>query len=173
MHKSQEVLKEWEGRELRAQFDRFDSAATSEDDPRLDAARGVARQVQALTASDEATDTMVDRLMARLTRLLADRGAAASAVEALRAAGAGSTGTERLAAAAGRLDDESTRVLDGMSELYATLLDVEQGRSGDASSLGDMLAWLQAEAEIARSVRGEEEAMRPASPARRRGTTTG
>lgn len=169
------VLKEWDGRELRASFDRFDESSVPEGDPRLEAARSVAQQVQALTASDDATDAMVERLMARLQRLVADHAAAAAAVAALSAAGAGSAGTGRLQAAAERMEAEITRILDGLSELYATLLEVEQGRAENAASLGDMLAWLQAEAEIARGVQPgaaakaaaeQAEALRPAGAVR-------
>ncbi len=54
-----------------------------------------------------------------------------------------------------------------MSDLYAALLDAESGAAGDPTAdLGDVMAWLSAEAEIARAAQ-EAEAMRPA-----KGSTT-
>jgi hypothetical protein len=158
---AQNVVKEWDGRALRAEFDRFDEVVVDENEPRLQAAMQVGKQVQALTATDPDTDAMVDALMVRMRRLVADHTTASAAVDALKAAGAGSTGTERLAAAASRIDEEIGRILDGLSELYASLLEVEQGRAATTDTLGAVRDWLAAEAEIARSAQ-EAEAMRPA-----------
>jgi hypothetical protein len=161
-----DVVKEWDSRALREEFDRFDHKSSAEGDPRLEAARSVARQVQALTASDPGTDAMVDGLVERLRRLTADHAAAAGAVTALRAAGAGAAGTDRLEAAAARVDAEIARILDGLSELYATLLEVEQGRAATTDSLGAVKGWLAAEAELAQAAE-QAEAMRPARGGRR------
>jgi hypothetical protein len=158
----QHVIKEWETRALREEFAEFDRAAgkTFVEDPRLDAAAGMAERIRALQASDPGTDDMVTRLEARLARLVTDQAAAATAVQALEAAGAGGSG--RLADAAHRLEDEIARILSGMSDLYAALLDAESGAAGDPTAdLGEVMAWLSAEAEIARAAQ-EAEAMRPA-----------
>ena len=166
----QRILKEWESRALRAEFAEFDRAvgATTVEDPRLDAAAGMAERIRALQASDPATDQMVTRLEARLARLVTDQAAAAAAVQALAAAGAGG-GTSRLADAAGRLEEEIARILSGLSDLYAALLDAESGAAGDPTAdLGEVMAWLSAEAEIARAAQ-ETEAMRPARGAQAAG----
>ena len=84
----------------------------------------------------------------------------ASVRQALEAAGAGDS--SRLADAAERLEDEIARILSGMSDLYAALLEAESGAAGDPTAdLGEVMAWLSAEAEIARAAQ-EAEAMRPA-----------
>lgn len=159
---SQHIIKEWETRALREEFAEFDRAVgrTDVEDPRLDAAAGMAGRIRALQASDSATDDMVTRLEARLGRLVTDQAAATTAVQALEAAGAGDS--SRLADAAERLEDEIARILSGMSDLYAALLEAESGAAGDPTAdLGEVMAWLSAEAEIARAAQ-EAEAMRPA-----------
>ncbi len=118
-------------------------------------------RIRSLPASDAETDAMVTRLERRVRRLVTDEGAARSAVEALRAAGAG--GADRLEEAAGRLEAEVARILSGLSELYAALLEVEAG--AHPAEL-EILSWLAAEAEIAGAAL-QAEAERPAAAADR------
>jgi hypothetical protein len=161
------VVQEWESRALREEFARFDSAAAGADDPRLEVAASMVRRIRALDSSPASTDEMVTRLEARLARLVTDQTAAAAAVTALEAAGAGAEGTGRLRQAAIHLDEEIARILAGLSDLYAALL--ESGTTGEAAALGDVMAWLQAEAEIARASQAADpaaEAMRPARGAK-------
>ncbi|MCO4769905.1 MAG: hypothetical protein KDA24_07715 [Deltaproteobacteria bacterium] len=155
----QHVIKEWESRELREEFAKFDVAVQSTDDPRVAAAAAMADRIRALDSSPRETDDMVTRLEARLRSLVTDQNAAAAAVKALEAAGAGSTGTGRLLEASERLDEEISRIVEGMSELYASLLEAGS-RAQNAEDLADVMAWLEAEAEIARAQ--EREAIRPA-----------
>jgi hypothetical protein len=160
---SQHIIKEWETRALREEFARFDQAAgkSAASDPRLHAAAGMAERIRALQASDPATEEMVTRLEARLARLVTDQAAAAGAVQALQDAGAGGESGSRLADAARRLEEEAARILSGMSDLYAALLEAESGAADPTADLGEVMAWLSAEAEIARAAQ-EREAMRPA-----------
>ncbi len=167
------IVKEWEARALREEFAQFDRALGKPTvaDPRVEAAAGMAERIRALQASDPATDQMVTRLEARLARLVTDQGAAVAAVQALAAAGADSVNTSRLADAAGRLEEEIGRILSGMSDLYAALLDSEAGAAGDPTAdLGEVMAWLAAEAEIARAAQ-ESEALRPARTPQKQGAT--
>ena len=62
------------------------------------------------------------------------------------------------------MDAEIARILDGLSELYATLLEVEQGRAATTDALGAVMDWLAAEAELSRDAE-QREAMRPAKGA--------
>lgn len=145
-----QVIKEWESRALREEFDRFDRASQVAEDPRIEAAASMATRIRALDASPPSTDEMVTRLERRLGALVTDQTAASAAVKALEAAGAGSDGTGRLHQAAERLNDEISRILSGMSELYAALLEVDAG-AGSEPDLQGVMAWLEAEAEIARA----------------------
>lgn len=157
------TIRAWEQRALKEEFDRFDRAASAEAsaDPRMEAAAGMADRIRALQASDANTDDMVTRLEKRLGQLITDESAARTAVDALAAAGAGSVGTERLAAAGQHLEAEIGRILTGMSDLYAALLEAESGATKDPTAgLAEVMTWLAAEAEIARAA--QDEAMRPA-----------
>lgn len=161
------TIETWEARGLREEFAQFDRSAEVPvaDDPRMEAAAGMAERIRALQASDSSTDAMVTRLEQRLSRLITDEAAARAAVTALGAVGAGGIGTERLDAAAQRLEEEIGGILTGMSDLYAALLEAESGAaSNPTATLGEVMAWLSAEAEIARSAHGSE-AMRPAREA--------
>lgn len=164
MAKDQQTVREWEARGLREEFARFDrqASATATADPRMEAAAGMADRIRALQASDPDTDTMVTNLETRLGQLITDSAAAKAAVEALDAAGAGGPGTERLSAAAAHLESEIARILSGLSDLYAALLEAESGNAA-ATTQPEVMAWLSAEAEIARA--SQDEAMRPAREA--------
>ncbi len=160
------TVREWESRGLRDEFDRFDRAAGAEvaEDPRMEAAAGMAERIRALQASDDATDEMVTRLEERLGRLITDEVAARGAVAALGAVGAAGVGTERLAGAVQHLEEEIARILSGMSDLYAALIESEASDGSDPASGLEVMSWLSAEAELARVAR-DAEAMRPAGVA--------
>ncbi len=159
--KADHVIKEWESRGLRQDFDRFD--VPREADSRIEAAEGMAQRIRSLQSADVGTDTMVSRLEARLARLVSDELAASHAAEALVAAGAAGAAVDRLREVSDHLGDEAARILTGLSELYAALLEAESDvGSGPTEQL---MAWLSAEAEIARAAQ-EAEALRPAGESR-------
>jgi hypothetical protein len=150
------VLRRWKDRNLDAEFDDHERIAQPALlDERVGAAGRMANQIRALASSEPKTVDMVTRLESRLRRLVTDEAAARAAIEQLQAVGAAADGS-RLTESAERVGGEIARILAGMSNLYAALLDADSD-SGDASlaALGEVMTWLQAEAEV-------DEAMRPA-----------
>jgi hypothetical protein len=73
-------------------------------------------------------------------------------------------GTERLAGAVQHLEEEIARILSGMSDLYAALIEAEASDGSNPASGLEVMSWLSAEAELARVAR-DAEAMRPAGVA--------